>query len=131
MRDRNRIGERIALYRRELEAAGHAFDPMRIAVARNIFVARDAAERHEAMRRQARAHDRLLSLSRGAESRPSHILAYDNPERDAHVLIGSAEEITDRLAALADADAAYVLLQGQGARENLRRFAEKIMPKFA
>ena len=34
------IGERIALYRRELEAAGHTFEPMRVAVARNIFVAR-------------------------------------------------------------------------------------------
>src|SRR5690348_3498924 len=32
-------GERIALYRRELEAAGGAFDPMRVAVARNVWVA--------------------------------------------------------------------------------------------
>ena len=42
------IKDRIALYRRELEAAGHAFDPMRVAVARNIFVAEDAAEKDEA-----------------------------------------------------------------------------------
>jgi alkanesulfonate monooxygenase SsuD/methylene tetrahydromethanopterin reductase-like flavin-dependent oxidoreductase (luciferase family) len=124
------IGERIALYRRELEAAGHAYDPMRVAVARNIFVARDAAEKQEAMSRQAQIHARLLSLSRGSESRPgSHILGYaDRPE--AHSLIGTAEEIAEGLAALAEVGVAYVLLFGQGSRDNLRRFAETMMPRF-
>ena len=94
------IGERIALYRRELEAAGHAFEPMRVAVARNIFVARHATEKHEAISRQTQIHERLLSLSRGSESRPgSHILGYaDTPE--AHSLIGTAEEVEAGLAAL-------------------------------
>ena len=124
------IGERIALYRRELEAAGHAFEPMRVAVARNIFVARDAAEKQEAVRRQAQIHERLLSLSRGSESRPgSHILGYaDTPE--AHSLIGTAEEVEEGLAALEEVGVAYVLLFGQGSRDNLRRFAERVMPKF-
>src|SRR5882724_4728546 len=124
------IGERIAIYRRELEAAGHTFEPMRVAVARNIFVARDATEKHEAVRRQTQIHERLLSLSRGSESRPgSHILGYaDTPE--AHSLIGTAEEIVDGLAVLQDAGVAYVLLFGQGSRDNLRRFAEGVMPKF-
>jgi alkanesulfonate monooxygenase SsuD/methylene tetrahydromethanopterin reductase-like flavin-dependent oxidoreductase (luciferase family) len=125
------IGERIALYRRELETAGHAFDPMRVAVARNIFVARHTTEKHEAARRQAQIHERLLSLSRGSESRPgSHILAYaDTPE--AHSLIGTAEEVVEGLAALAGVGVGYVLLFGQGSRDNLRRFAERVMPKFA
>jgi alkanesulfonate monooxygenase SsuD/methylene tetrahydromethanopterin reductase-like flavin-dependent oxidoreductase (luciferase family) len=124
------IGERIALYRRELEAAGHGFDPMRVAVARNIFVARDASEKHEAVRRQAQIHERLLSLSRGSASRPgSHILGYaDTPE--AHSLIGTAEEVADGLGALQEVGVAYVLLFGQGSRDNLRRFAEKVMPRF-
>lgn len=126
------IGHRIALYRSELEAAGHTFEPMRVAVARNVFVAGDAAERDEALRRQAQIHERLLSLSRGSESRPgSHILGYaDSPQRDAHVLIGSAEEVVDGLSALADVGVAYVLLQGQGSRVNLRRIAERVMPRF-
>ena len=124
------IGERIALYRAELEAAGHSFEPMRVAVARNIFVAYDAAEKHEAVRRQAQIHARLLSLSRGSESRPgSHILGYaDTPE--AHSLIGTPEEVTAGLTALQEAGVAYVLLFGQGSRDNLRRFAEKVMPRF-
>ena len=125
------IGERIALYRRELEAAGHVYDPMRVALARNVFVADDSAAKDEAVRRQARTHDRLLSLSRGSESRPgSHILDYDNSGRDAHSVIGTAEEVVERLAALKEAGVAYVLLFGQGSRANLRRFAEKVMPKL-
>ena len=124
------IGERIALYRRELEAAGHAFEPMRVAVARNIFVARDTAEKQKAVERQAQIHERLLSLSRGAESRPgSHILGYaDTPE--THSLIGTATEVAEGLAALEEVGVAYVLLFGQGSRGNLRRFAERVMPKF-
>jgi alkanesulfonate monooxygenase SsuD/methylene tetrahydromethanopterin reductase-like flavin-dependent oxidoreductase (luciferase family) len=127
------IKERIALYRRELEAAGHTFDPMRIAVARNIFVAEDASESAEARKRQERVHERLLSLSRGSESRPgSHILGYtETLERDALAMIGPAEEIADKLAALAEMGVAYVLLFSQGSRPNLRRFAERVMPKFA
>ena len=126
------IKERIALYRRELEAAGHAFDPMRVAVARNIFVAEDAAEQDEVKRRQERVHERLLSLSRGSESRAgSHILGYtDTLERDALSMIGPAGEITDKLAQLKEMGVAYVLLFSQGSRVNLRRFAEKVMPKF-
>src|SRR5262245_36526120 len=103
---------------------------MRVAVARNIFVAHDDAEKHEAVRRQAQIHERLLSLSRGSESRPgSHILGYaDRPE--AHSLIGTAEEVAEGLAALEEIGIAYVLLFGQGSRDERRRFAEGVMPKF-
>jgi luciferase family oxidoreductase group 1 len=128
------IRERIALYRRELERAGHAFDPMRVAVARNIFVAEDATETEAAVRRQEQMHGRLLALSRGSESRPSsHILGYaDTPgAREAHSLIGTADEVAQRLTDLEEAGVAYVLLQGQGSRDNLRRFAEKVMPRFS
>jgi len=126
------IKERIALYRRELEAAGHAFDPRQVAVARNVFVAEDAAEEDEARRRQERVHERLLSLSQGSESRPgSHILGYtETLERDALAMIGPAAEIAEKLAALEEMGVAYVLLSGQGSRPNLRRFAERVMPKF-
>ena len=103
---------------------------MRVAVARNIFVARDATEKQEAIRRQTQIHQRLLSLSRGSESRPgSHILGYaDTPE--AHSLIGTAGEVEAGLAALEEVGVAYVLLFGQGSRDNLRRFAERVMPRF-
>ena len=126
----SRSASAFAIYRRELEAAGYAFELMRITVARNIFVARDATEKHEAVRRQVQIHETLLSLSRGSESRPgSHILGYaSTPE--AHSLIGTAGEVAAGLAALEEVGVAYVLLFGQGSRDNLRRFAERVMPKF-
>jgi alkanesulfonate monooxygenase SsuD/methylene tetrahydromethanopterin reductase-like flavin-dependent oxidoreductase (luciferase family) len=128
------IGERIALYRRELEAAGHHYDPARVAVARNFWVAADAADKEAALRRQAQANDRLLALSRGpASRRSSHILGYSDAPgaREAHALIGTPDEIVDKLAALRAVKVDYVLLSGQGSRDNLRRFAREVMPAFS
>jgi alkanesulfonate monooxygenase SsuD/methylene tetrahydromethanopterin reductase-like flavin-dependent oxidoreductase (luciferase family) len=125
------IGERIALYRRELEAARHAFDEMRVAVARNLWVATDKADRDEAVDRQAQVHQRLLALSRGAESRSgSHLLAYSDAPgaREAHALIGAREEIVEKLCELREHGVAYVLLFSQGSRDNVRRFAGQVMP---
>jgi alkanesulfonate monooxygenase SsuD/methylene tetrahydromethanopterin reductase-like flavin-dependent oxidoreductase (luciferase family) len=127
------IGERIAFYRRELEGAGHEFHPLRVAVARNVWVAKDAADRDEAIARQAQLHQSLLSLSRGRESRPgSHLLAYSDAPgaREAYALIGPAGEVVDKLVALKEEGVAYVLLFGQGSRDNLRRFAEMVMPRI-
>jgi alkanesulfonate monooxygenase SsuD/methylene tetrahydromethanopterin reductase-like flavin-dependent oxidoreductase (luciferase family) len=128
------IGERIALYRRALEDAGHGFDRTRVAVARNFWVADDASETEAALRRQAQANQRLLDLSRGPASRPrSHILGYSEAPgaREAHALIGSPDEIAAKLSRLREVGVEYVLLSGQGSRENLRRFAREIMPAFA
>ena len=107
---------------------------MRVAVARNVWLAHDAAAKEAALERQARAHESLLSLSRGTSSRPtSHILGYSDAPgaREAHSLIGTPDEIADRLTALRAQGVAYVLLSGQGSRDNLRRFAREIMPAFA
>jgi alkanesulfonate monooxygenase SsuD/methylene tetrahydromethanopterin reductase-like flavin-dependent oxidoreductase (luciferase family) len=128
------IGERLGIYSDAIEAAGYRFDPTRVAVARNFWVANDADETAAALRRQAEAHQRLLTLSRGSESRPgSHILGYsDEPgAREAHALIGTPDEIAMKLEALRAEGARYVLLSGQGSRENLRRFAREVMPAFA
>jgi alkanesulfonate monooxygenase SsuD/methylene tetrahydromethanopterin reductase-like flavin-dependent oxidoreductase (luciferase family) len=127
-------GERLRLYRAALEAAGRAFDSMRVAVARNFWVATDAADKEDALRRQALANERLLALSRGPESRPqSHILGYtDRPgAREEHALIGTPDEIAAKLERLRAEGVDYVLLSGQGSRDNLRRFARDIMPAFS
>jgi luciferase family oxidoreductase group 1 len=127
------IGERIALYRRQLQTAGHQFAPMRVAVARNFWVATDADETAAATRRQAQVNERLLALSRGPASRPaSHILGYSDAPgaREAHALIGTPDEIARKLDALRAAGVDYVLLSGQGSRDNLRRFAHDLMPAF-
>src|ERR1700726_4978331 len=38
------VGERLALFRAECEARGRTFDPMDVAVARNLYVAKDAGD---------------------------------------------------------------------------------------
>ncbi len=71
------IGERIALFKAECEARDRAFDPMDVAVARNLYVARDADDASAALARQARTHHRMIERSRGpAGARRSHIMAY-------------------------------------------------------
>jgi alkanesulfonate monooxygenase SsuD/methylene tetrahydromethanopterin reductase-like flavin-dependent oxidoreductase (luciferase family) len=77
---------------------------------------------------------RLLALSHGPESRPtSHILGYSDVPgaREAHSLIGTPDEIAEKLARCAPRGVACVLLSGQGSRDNLRRFAPEVMPAFA
>jgi alkanesulfonate monooxygenase SsuD/methylene tetrahydromethanopterin reductase-like flavin-dependent oxidoreductase (luciferase family) len=106
---------------------------MRVAVARNFWVARDAADKAAAIEREAQVHQRL-ALSRGPESRPtSHILGYSDVlgAREAHSLIGTPDEIAEKLARCAPRGVACVLLSGQGSRDNLRRFAREVMPAFA
>jgi alkanesulfonate monooxygenase SsuD/methylene tetrahydromethanopterin reductase-like flavin-dependent oxidoreductase (luciferase family) len=126
------LGAWIALYRRELEASGHSFHPMRVGVARNLFVAHDSAETALGVERQATEHARLGALSVGSQSRGSHILAYSEAQggRQAHALIGTPEAIAVKLEALRSVGVEYVLLNGQSSRETFRRFATEVMPAF-
>ncbi len=126
------VASSIALYRRETEAAGYAFDPAKVAVARNMWIADTAAETAAATERQAAEHARIDALSIGSQSRDAHILAYapDNGRREAHSLIGPADIVIEQLRALRELGVAYVLLNGLSDRPNFRRFAERVMPAF-
>lgn len=125
------IGERMALYRAEREAHGREFDPMGVAVARQLYVARDRADAEAALERMAEYTRRTVSVSRQpGRGGGSHVLAYAD-ERGAteeHALCGTPEEICSRLAALSDAGVEYVLLTVLGGKGQLRRFAEEVMP---
>jgi alkanesulfonate monooxygenase SsuD/methylene tetrahydromethanopterin reductase-like flavin-dependent oxidoreductase (luciferase family) len=128
------IGERIALYRREREAAGLGFDPMQVAVARQLYVARNETDRQGALARLAQYNRRLLAVSRTPDGRAgSHVLAYVSQpgETERHALIGGAEELCRALHTLKAAGAAYVLLTILGAGEQLRAFAREIMPELS
>jgi alkanesulfonate monooxygenase SsuD/methylene tetrahydromethanopterin reductase-like flavin-dependent oxidoreductase (luciferase family) len=128
------IGERIALFEEECEARGRAFDPMNVAVARNIYVARDADDARAALAGQARIHDRMIDRSRGPDgSRGSHIMAYaDEPgATEAHALFGPPDEVIAGLQALRGVGVRYVLMSGGGdLRQSMRRFAAEVMPAF-
>jgi len=132
--DAGLIGERIALFKAEVEAHGREFDPMHVAVARDMYVARNEAEKEGALARFAKAHERILAVSRWPDrAGGSHILAYSHaaPAVAASSLVGTADEIAAKLEALRKAGVAYVIMGCGGSREILRRFAREVMPAFS
>jgi alkanesulfonate monooxygenase SsuD/methylene tetrahydromethanopterin reductase-like flavin-dependent oxidoreductase (luciferase family) len=132
--DPETIGERIALYRAERASRHGRFDPAQVAVARQLYVARDEADRQAALSRLAAHNQRLLAVSRAPDGKAgSHVLAYAGTpgatERNA--LVGTPDEICRGLENLGEAGAEYVLLTMLGGAEQLRAFAREIMPAFS
>lgn len=128
------IGRRIALFKSEVEKSGRVFDPMQVAVARNVYVARDAQDARIALERQAEQHARMMALSQRPDGgNRSHITAYtDTPGgTEGSALYGTPDTIADELAALRAVGVRYVLINGgQHLRPTLRRFSAEILPAF-
>jgi alkanesulfonate monooxygenase SsuD/methylene tetrahydromethanopterin reductase-like flavin-dependent oxidoreductase (luciferase family) len=128
------IGERVALYRAEREAGGFSYNPMQVAVARQLYIANDEADKKDALARQAQYTGRTVSVSRAPHGKPgSHVLAYADAAgaTEANALFGTPDEICEMLAALNDAGAEYALLAISGGKEQLNLFAREIMPSFS
>ena len=128
------LGQRIALYREELEAGGRRFDPMNVAVARQLYVAKDKAEAAVALERAAQYTKRTVDVSRlpGGKS-GSHVLSYAGTPgaTEANALYDTADNICERLHVHRKAGVEYILLTIHGGQEQLRRFARDVMPAFA
>jgi alkanesulfonate monooxygenase SsuD/methylene tetrahydromethanopterin reductase-like flavin-dependent oxidoreductase (luciferase family) len=126
-------GQRLTLYRREVEARGRTFDPMAVTVARDMHVAANQADKDAAIARTKKFHRRILDVARSPTRQGgSHILAYSHSaEQTEATLIGTPDDIAAKLEALRKVGVAYVILSCGGSRENLRRFARDIMPAFA
>jgi alkanesulfonate monooxygenase SsuD/methylene tetrahydromethanopterin reductase-like flavin-dependent oxidoreductase (luciferase family) len=128
------LGERIAIYRGEREANGLGFDPMQVAVARQLYVAKDKADKDAALVRQAEYTRRTIDASRYPSAKGgSHVLAYADRAgaTEENALYGTPEEIREMIDALHDNGVAYVLLTIAGGVDQLRRFAREVMPAFA
>ena len=128
------IAERIGIYKAERQARGLGFDPMQIAVARQLYVANDEADKQAALQRQASYTQRTVDVSRTPDGkRGSHVLAYADKAggTEENALFGTPDEIRAGLEALCEAGAAYLLLTIAGGAAQLRRFAREIMPAFA
>jgi alkanesulfonate monooxygenase SsuD/methylene tetrahydromethanopterin reductase-like flavin-dependent oxidoreductase (luciferase family) len=124
----------MAVYKAERKAHGLDFDPMRVAVARQLYVARDEADKQAAIARQAAYTKRTVDVSRAPERKGgSHVLAYADKAggTEENALYGTPDEICTMLDALRGQGVAYVLLAIAGGAEQLRRFAREIMPVFA
>ena len=122
------IAERIGFYKAERKAQGFGFDPMQVAVARQLYVANDAADKQAALERQAAYTQRTVDVSRKPAGKGgSHVLAYADKAggTEENALYGTPDEICENLAALQKAGMAYVLLTVAGGSAQLRRFAAR------
>ena len=128
------VGERIAIYRAEVEARGRAFDPMSVGVTRSMKVARTAAEVEEALEIRIAGRIRTARLALPPDGNHPHVTSTftdSREEAEAGALYGTPDRIADKLQALRDVGVEYVLLYSQDGRPSLRRFAQELMPAFA
>jgi alkanesulfonate monooxygenase SsuD/methylene tetrahydromethanopterin reductase-like flavin-dependent oxidoreductase (luciferase family) len=128
------LRERIGIYKAAREAKGLSFDPMQVTVARQLYVAKDAADKAAALKRQAEYTQRTIASARAPGAKGgSHVLAYADKAgaTEENALFGTPDEIAEMLEALQAAGVTYVLLTIAGGIDQLRRFAREIMPAFA
>ena len=132
------LAERIDIYRTECKAHGRSFDPMQVAVARQLYIAVDEADKRAALKRQAAYTKRTVDVSRApggkSESKAgSHVLAYADKRggTEEHALFDTADEICAKLENLQHAGVQYVLLTVAGGIAQLHRLSREIMPTFA
>jgi alkanesulfonate monooxygenase SsuD/methylene tetrahydromethanopterin reductase-like flavin-dependent oxidoreductase (luciferase family) len=120
-----RVSEAIALFKAEVEAHGRPFDPLRVGVARSLYVTQSAAEYEQAIENRMAGRRRTQRLAQ----RPNFVDTREAAE--AGTLYGTPDEIAVKLQALRDVGAEYVLLNSPGGLPSLRRFAQEILPAFA
>jgi alkanesulfonate monooxygenase SsuD/methylene tetrahydromethanopterin reductase-like flavin-dependent oxidoreductase (luciferase family) len=132
------LAERIGIYKTERKARGRSFDPMQVAVARQLYVAKDEADKQAALSRQAAYTKRTVDVSRAPGGKTetkagSHVLAYADKAggTEEHALFGTPDEICAKLENLQHAGVQYVLLTVAGGIAQLHRLAREIMPAFA
>jgi len=129
------ILERLAIYRAAVEAAGRTFDPMSVAVARGIAVVRNDAERARALERRMQALSRMNTLATSTDRSYVSSMASDPDLRHAAesgTLIGTPDEIIEKIQRLRDGGVAYILLSSAYVTPGLMQsVAEEIMPAFA
>ena len=127
------LGQRIALYRAEREAAGDRSDPMQIAVARQLYVAKDKADAEAALqsRRRGRSAPWMSRALPGAQGRLARAGLCGTPRyRGECALRHAGQHLQQARGAPRRAGVEYVLLTMHGGAEQLRRVARDIMPAF-
>ena len=133
--DAKLTGQRIEAFKTAIKEHGRAYDPKEVAVARDLFIAKDAQDKQAALERLNKVRQRTIDHARAPnQSKGSHILSYakggEMPSTES-TLIGTVEEIRDKIAALHEAGVEYVIFSILGgSRHTLHRFATEIMPEF-
>jgi len=127
------LGERIAIFKAAREAKGLKFNPMQVTVARQLYVAKDQADKEAALIKQAEYTQRTINVARAPDAKTgSHVLAYADKKgaTEENALFGTPDEIASMLEMVQKAGVEYILLTISGGKDQLRRFAREIMPAF-
>ena len=126
--------DRRNLFKAEVEKRGGKFHPGDVALSRGLYVAKDEADKMQAIEARLAGQHRTASLAQTPDnSNKATLLSYDyTKEASADAaLYGSPDEIARKLELLRKAGFERILLSGpSGSRENLRRFAREVMPAF-
>src|SRR6185503_13976516 len=105
------------IYRAEREARGLAFKPGQVAVARQLYVAKDEADRLSALERPAQYTRRTINSARPLDGKGgSHVLAYADRAgaTEENAMFGTPDQIAGMIEALRAAGVTYVLLTVSG-----------------
>jgi alkanesulfonate monooxygenase SsuD/methylene tetrahydromethanopterin reductase-like flavin-dependent oxidoreductase (luciferase family) len=133
------VAESIGIYRKAVEAQGRLYDPMTVGLTRALHMALNQEEREAAhwLRMQFMRNVQQLSLSPSGDSptlgRPRRALGVEDMRKatETDALIGTPEEIIQRLRRLRAGGVEYVLLiDVGGSLSALRTFAREVMPEF-
>ncbi len=123
------VRDRVAAYLDGLEKIGKPRDATRVGIARSITIVKTEAERKKAMERRRETFKRIGAIAyRPPGSQPT---SHDDPDlaNDDSALMGTPQEIVDRINTLAQAGAGYILLtMASISPESVQQFAEEILP---
>lgn len=129
------IGERLEHYKRACAEAGRPFEPMEVAVARAIYVAKNAADTQEALDQRLAAQQRTHALAQAPDgSNKSSMMTFADlrSASDESALFGTPDQIAEKLERLRKLGVQHILINNPNqAGESLRRFAREVMPSFS
>lgn len=125
--------ERLAIYRDARAEAGRPMQPTEAAVARALYLTRTPEERAAAVDARIRQLLYMNSHGQSADRKQRSSMVSDDDlvkATEEGVLIGTPDEVIERLRRLEAGGVGYVLLSPQSP-DALRIFAEEVMPAFA
>jgi len=119
---------RAEIYRDELSKMGQTVKPEQILACRALYITKTVAEKEEVIERRTQARKAADALAQTPEGdNKASIMSFRGPE-EAHegALIGTLDEIADRLKVMEDGGIDYVLLTNAGkGLEDLRTFSKE------
>ncbi len=127
------ILERLKIYKGAVAEAGREVKPLSVAVARGLLIAKTPDEREAAIATRMKSQELMNSFGISADKTAKSSMVSDPDLRKAATegtLIGTPEEIIERLKWFEGEGVDYVILSSRG-KDALRVFAEEVMPAFA